>query len=130
MQKKKSQTTPRITTGRVFSSNLTTPGVSRAATLRGRAEEQQQPRTYQVAVAGPATVQPRAPAVLPECEQKTTGQSFRAPNVNSFPLDKMLEVVITIVQQIMTEFNGTILEEAKIVAITKIILNPMEQNAH
>jgi hypothetical protein len=33
MQKKKSQRTPRTTTGRVFSSNLTTPGMSFAAAL-------------------------------------------------------------------------------------------------
>jgi hypothetical protein len=33
MQKKKSQRTPRTTTGRVFSSNLTTTGMSFAAAL-------------------------------------------------------------------------------------------------
>jgi hypothetical protein len=42
----------------------------------------------------------------------------------------MLRVVVAVVQQIMTEFNGAVLEEAKIVAITKIILNLMEQNGH
>jgi hypothetical protein len=36
MQKKKSQRTPRTTKGRVFSSNLTTPGKSFAAALRGK----------------------------------------------------------------------------------------------
>jgi hypothetical protein len=41
----------------------------------------------------------------------------------------MLKVVITAVQQIMTEFNGAVLEEAKIVAIINIILNLMEQNS-
>jgi hypothetical protein len=41
MQKKKSQRTPRTTTGRVFPSNLTTPGMSFAAALRGKTEEQQ-----------------------------------------------------------------------------------------
>jgi hypothetical protein len=30
----------------------------------------------------------------------------------------------------MAEFNGAVLEEAKIVAITKIVLNLMEQNSH
>jgi hypothetical protein len=30
----------------------------------------------------------------------------------------------------MTEFNGSVSEEEKIVAITKIILNLMKQNAH
>jgi hypothetical protein len=42
----------------------------------------------------------------------------------------MLRVVVMVVQQIMTEFNGVVLEEAKIVAITKIVLNLMEQNGH
>jgi hypothetical protein len=35
MQKKKSQRTPRTITGREFSSNLTTPGMSFASALRG-----------------------------------------------------------------------------------------------
>jgi hypothetical protein len=38
--------------------------------------------------------------------------------------------VATIVQQIMTELNGTVSEENKIVAITKIILNFMKQTDH
>jgi hypothetical protein len=32
----------------------------------------------------------------------------------------MVKVVVTVVQQIMTEFNGAVLEEAKLVAITKL----------
>jgi hypothetical protein len=40
MQKKKSQRTPRTTTGRLFFSNLTTKGMSFAAALRGKTEEQ------------------------------------------------------------------------------------------
>jgi hypothetical protein len=42
----------------------------------------------------------------------------------------MLKVVVTVVQYIVTECNGAVLEEAKILAITKIILNLMEQNGH
>jgi hypothetical protein len=38
----------------------------------------------------------------------------------------MLKVVVTVVQQIMTEFNGAVLEGA----ITKIVLILMEQNGH
>jgi hypothetical protein len=41
----------------------------------------------------------------------------------------MLRVVM-IVQQIMTEFHGAVSEEDKIVAITKIVLNLMNQNGH
>jgi hypothetical protein len=42
----------------------------------------------------------------------------------------MLKVAVTVVQQIMTEFNGAVLEEAKIMAITKNILNLMGQNGY
>jgi hypothetical protein len=75
-------------------------------------------------------MEPRVPAALLQQEQQTTGQSVRAPNVNSLPLDNMLRVVATVVVQIMTEFNGAVLKEAKIVAITKIVINLMEQNGH
>jgi hypothetical protein len=55
------------------------------------------------------------------------GQSVRAPSVNSQPVDNMLRVV-TIVQQIVTEFHGAVSGEDKIVAITNITLNIMNQN--
>lgn len=38
--------------------------------------------------------------------------------------------VATTVQQIMTEFKGAVSEEAKIVGITKIVMNLMKQNGH
>jgi hypothetical protein len=38
--------------------------------------------------------------------------------------------VITAVQQIMTEFNGAVSEEAKVVAITNIVLSLMKKNGH
>jgi hypothetical protein len=38
--------------------------------------------------------------------------------------------VVTAVQQSMTEFNGAVSEENKIVAITKIVLNLMKQDGH
>jgi hypothetical protein len=124
LQKKKTQKSPKNTTGRVFTSTPTTPGVSFAAALRGRKEDQQQPPAGQVAVAAPGAVKP-----TPQQRQLPTGQSVRAQNVNSEPLDNMLRVV-TVVQQIMTEFNGAVSEEDKIVAITKIVLNLMKQNGH
>jgi hypothetical protein len=46
-------------------------------------------------------------------------------DVNTLPLDNMFRVV-SVVQQIMTEFNGAVSEEAKIVAIPKIVLNLMK----
>jgi hypothetical protein len=42
----------------------------------------------------------------------------------------MLRAAVTVVQQIMAEFNCVVLEEAKRVAITKIVLTLMEQNGH
>jgi hypothetical protein len=54
--------------GGLFSYKLTTPGMSFAAALRGKTEEQQQPQTQQVA--GPATMEPRVPVGLPQQEQQ------------------------------------------------------------
>jgi hypothetical protein len=130
MQKKKSQKISKTTPGRMFSSSLTTPSMSFAEALRGRTEEQKQPQTHRVSVAGPATMESKVPADLPQYEQERAGQSVRALNENSLHLDKMLNVVVAVVQQIMKEFNGAVLEEAKIVDITKIVLNLMEQNGH
>jgi hypothetical protein len=62
-------------------------------------------------------------------QQQNAGQSVRAPTVKLQPLDNMLRVV-TAVQKIKTEFNGAVSEEDKIVAITKIVLNLINQNGH
>jgi hypothetical protein len=128
LQKKKSQRTHKIATGRVFYYNLTTPGVSFAAALRGSiAQQQQQPQARQVPVVDPpAEVKLSTPVTG---QQENTGPSVRAKTVNSEPLDNMLRVV-TVVQQIRTEFNGAVSEEDKIVAITKIVLNLINQNGH
>jgi hypothetical protein len=69
------------------------------------------------------------PVTLQHQEQQETGQSIRAPNVKSFSLDSMLRVAI-LVQQIMTEFNGAVSQEIKIVVITKTVLNLMKQNGY
>jgi hypothetical protein len=128
LQKKKTQRTPNTTTGRVFSSNLTMPGVSFVVALRGSTAQEQDPQACQVPVADPVTgIQSRKPA--PGQQQQTSGQSVRVQNVNSQPLDNMLRVV-TVVQQIMTKFSGSVSEEEKIVAITKIALNLMKHNSH
>jgi hypothetical protein len=107
------------TTGMEFSSNISTLGMTSAAALRGRTEEQQQRQSHQVG--GPATMGPTVPAALLQHEQQKTGQSVRAPNVNSLSLDKMLKVVLTVAQHLMTESNGAVLEEAIILAITNIV---------
>jgi hypothetical protein len=62
-------------------------------------------------------------------EQQKPGQSVRPPTVSRQPLVNMLRVV-TVVQHIMTEFNGVVSEEDKILAISKILLNLMKQNGH
>jgi hypothetical protein len=62
-------------------------------------------------------------------QKKKAGQLVWAPTVNIQLLDNILRVE-TVVQQIMTEFNGAVSQEDKIVAITKIILNLMKQNGH
>jgi hypothetical protein len=111
----------------VFYSNRISPGVCFAAALQGSPEQQQQPQANQDPVTSPPVAGMKhipAPTM-----QQETGQSVKAPNVNSQSLDNMLTVV-TVVQQIMTEFNGAVSEENKIVAITKIVLNLMKQNGH
>jgi hypothetical protein len=104
----------------MFSSVLTTPGVSFAAALRG-STEQQHPQARQT--------RPEKRSVPTPAPQQKTGQSVQTQHVNSQPLDNILRIV-TVVQQIMTEFNGAVSEEDKIVAITKTVLNLMKQNDH
>jgi hypothetical protein len=109
----------------MFTSNYVTSGVSFAAALRNNAGHQQEPTPSQAPVtSSPAEIKQNTPA---PAKQHKTGQSVRAPSVNSQPLDNMLRVV-TVVQQIMTEFSGAVSEEDKIVAITKIVLNLMKQD--
>jgi hypothetical protein len=72
---------------------VTSFGRSFAATLRGSTEQQQRPQTFQVAVAGPATMEPRVPAPVHQHEQQATGQLVEAPNINSLPPDNMLRIV-------------------------------------
>jgi hypothetical protein len=95
--------------------------------LRGSKQQQQQPQAPQVPT-GSRTLTEKKSLPAPE-EPKKSGQSFRAQNVNSQPLDNMLQVV-TIVEQIMTKLSGAVSEEENIVAFTKIVLNLMKQSGH
>jgi hypothetical protein len=116
MRKCQPQRTPKTTTGRVFSSNHTTPGLSFAAALRTNTEEQQEPHPSQTADAATVALQQtRAPPVLKNRPQQT-GQSVQAPNVNN------IFKVASVVQQIMTGLSDAVSEEQKIVAITKIVM--------
>jgi hypothetical protein len=123
VHRRKVQTIPKNTTGRVFSSNYTKPGLSFAAALRNNVEQQQQPHPQRPSVAGLASVEKRS--VTAPVQQKDAGQSVPATDVNSPPLELR---VVTVIQQIMTEFNGAVSEEDNIVVITKIALNFMKQN--
>jgi hypothetical protein len=74
---------------------LTTPGMSFAAALRGKTEEQQQPRTHQVV--GPDTMNPGSLRPYPNRNSRVKD----SPNVNSLSPDKMLKGVVTVVHRIM-----------------------------
>jgi hypothetical protein len=89
----------------VFSSTYTKPGLSFAAALRNNDDQQQQPHPQRASVAGQASVRRRS--VPAPVRQKYAGQSVPAIEVNSPTLDNMLRLV-TVVQQIMTEFNGAV----------------------
>jgi hypothetical protein len=67
---------------------------------------------------------------LHQHKQQATGQSVGGPNVNSLPLHNNMLRTLIVAQQFMTEFIGAVLDEEKIVAITKIILNLTKQNDH
>jgi hypothetical protein len=73
-------------------------------------------------------MEPRVSVPLYQHEQQATGQSVGAPNVKSLPLDNGMLRIVAAVQQVMTEFNGAVSEEEKIVAITKIVSNLMKQS--
>jgi hypothetical protein len=108
--KRKAQRIPKNTMGRVFSSNYTMKGLSFAAALQNKAKQQHQPHPHWVPVADPATVE--KPSVPAPVWQQNAGQSVLAPDIKSLPMDNIFRVV-PVIQQIMTEFNGAVSEEAK-----------------
>jgi hypothetical protein len=93
--------------GSVLSSNLTTPGMSFAVALRGKKEEHQQPRAHQVAGT-------QCPCGFTPTRTAENGSVSSGPKCNS------LKAVVTVVQQIMTESNWAMLEEAKIWSLQKL----------
>jgi hypothetical protein len=116
---KKSRATPKTAT-RVFSWKFATPALSLAAALRGEKSTTTPP--IQQEVERPAKTQPTIPRA-----QQETNQSVQAPNVSGLPLDNMVRAV-SAVQQIMTELSGAVSEQSKILAITRIVFNLMEEN--
>jgi hypothetical protein len=67
------------------------------------------------------------PRVQISSQWQKAGQSAPAQILNSLPLDNMIRVV-TVVQQFMTQYNDAVSKEAKIQAISKIVLTFLEQN--
>jgi hypothetical protein len=114
-------------TGKMFTSNYVTSGVFFVAALRNNAGHQQQPTPSQTPETSPRAEIKQSTSA--PGKQHKRGQSVLAPSVNGQPLDNILRVV-TVVQQIMTEFRGAISEKDKIVAITKIVLNLLNQDSH
>jgi hypothetical protein len=125
MRWKKIPRTPKPSTGRAFSSKYTTSSMSFAEALQSKADQTQQSHLSQAAAAATVTViQPR---VQTSSKWQQAGQSAPAHILNSSPLDNMVRVV-TVVQQFITEYNGAVSKEAKIQALSKIILTLLEQN--
>jgi hypothetical protein len=98
IRRRRSQIQKETTTGRVFPSTPTTPGLSFAAAVRKTAETTQQQPARQPAVAGPNAREQLQPSRL--SNQQQTGQSVQDNSASGSHLDNMFRVV-TAVQQIM-----------------------------
>jgi hypothetical protein len=117
MRKRKPQTTPKPTAGRVCSSNPVKPHLSFAAALRGQGRQPMQEEA-------PATNNSE-PAATNHTIQKT-GQSVQAPTVNNDSLDMFR--AFSVAEQIMAELKDAASEEDKFVALAKIIFKLMKDN--
>jgi hypothetical protein len=98
--------------------------MSFAEALQSKADQTQQSHPSQAAAASTFTVD--QPRVHTSSKWQQAGQSAPAQIVNSSPRDNMVRVV-TVVQQFMTEYNGAVSKEAKIQAISKIVLTLLEK---
>jgi hypothetical protein len=112
MRKKKPQGTPK-TPGSVFSSNPVQPHLPFAAALRGQAASQPQQE-----VAARLHTAPTSP------KKQTPGHSVQAPTVTSDPED--MYRACTIAGQFMAELKDAASEEAKFLAIAKIVFKFMK----
>jgi hypothetical protein len=99
--------------------------MSFAEALQSKADQTQQSHPRQAAAAATVTVD--QPRVQTSSQWQEAGQSAQAPIANSLSLDNMVRVV-PVVQQFMTEFDDAVSKEAKIHAISKIVLTLLEQN--
>jgi hypothetical protein len=101
----------------VLSFNPVKPHLFFAAALRGQADAQPQ---QEVVASSTSTSGIKT-------KEHVTCQSVQAPNVNSDPLDMFR--AFTVVEQIMVELKGAISEEAKFVALAKIVFKLMKENS-
>jgi hypothetical protein len=93
MQKRRLQRAPKTTTGRVFSSNHTTAGLSFAAVLCSNTQQLQLPQPPSVAHACPATVGEMSAHPPLKHSQQVPSQSLQAPNAYSSSVNNMFKVV-------------------------------------
>jgi hypothetical protein len=110
--------TPKTTSGRVFSSNHTIPGLSFAAALHTNTSKHQQPHPS-----------PLCTDVVPlrHNQQEVPNLSVQNPNVNSSSMNDIFIVVATVFEHVMAEFNGVESEEDRIMDITKYTLKLMKR---
>jgi hypothetical protein len=87
--------------------------------LQSKPDHTQQSHPRQAAEAGTVTVD--QPRVQTSSKWQEAGQSAPAQIVNSLPLDNMVRVV-AVVLQFMTGYNDAVSKEAKIQAISKIVV--------
>jgi hypothetical protein len=115
LRKKKSEVTPKTSSGRVYSSNPVKPHLSFAAALRGQVASHPQ---HEVATSFKTSA--------PIATEKTTGQSDQATPVNS-DTDIMFRAYAA-AGQIMKELKDAASEEAQFLAIEKFVFNLMKRN--
>ena len=131
--------------GRTITSRLATPSTSYAAALMNNPQQQRPPGQPDESQEASRYQQPAPQSTAQTTRKGVTAQntplhkdvedrnashkSGQSVNTNSSTLNDMFKVA-TIVQQIMTELNGAVTEEQKIVVITRIVLNLMKGNGH
>jgi hypothetical protein len=95
------------------------------AALKSKAGESQQRHPSQPAAEASATVD--QPRVHTQRRRQETGQSDQASNESSDSQEEMFRAY-TVAQQIMSELKDAASEEAKFVALAKIVFKLMNDN--
>jgi hypothetical protein len=108
--RKKPQGTPKTTSGRVFSSKPVKPHLSFSAALRGQAPSQPHQE-----VAAPTSTQ-----------EQTAGQSVQATTESS-DTEEMVRAC-TVAGEIMAVLKDAASEEAKFLAVAKVVFKLMKGN--